>query len=82
MTTYVDGGDGMPQCTDCANGECITAGQFCEDPFCYCGCGLGAQRLDDRPADRLAMVANELERERNGNLRDLTAERFGRGRAA
>lgn len=37
-----------------------------------------ARELDDRPADKLAVIAADMEREQYGNVRDLTAERFGR----
>ena len=37
-----------------------------------------ARELDDRPADKLAAIAADMEREQYGSLRDLTAERFGR----
>lgn len=36
-----------------------------------------ARALDDRPLDKLAVIAADLERERTPNVRDLTAERFG-----
>jgi hypothetical protein len=39
-----------------------------------------ARELDDRDADKLAVVAAELAAERLGSLRDLTAERFRGGR--
>jgi hypothetical protein len=38
-----------------------------------------ARALDDREPDKLDVVAAELERERTPDVRDLTAERFGRG---
>ena len=37
-----------------------------------------ARELDDRPADKLAAIAADMEREQYGSVRDLTAERFGR----
>lgn len=38
-----------------------------------------AEALDDRHPDRLAVIAAELEREARPDVRDLVAERFGRG---
>ena len=37
-----------------------------------------ARELDDRPLDKLAAIAADMEREQYGSVRDLTAERFGR----
>jgi hypothetical protein len=81
MADYVaDPGSGKPTCTDCAVGACVSvAGWHCQAEACRCGCRPDP---DDRPADKLAVIAAELAAERTGSLRDLQAERFrGGGRA-
>jgi hypothetical protein len=37
-----------------------------------------ARELDDRPPDKLRVIANDLAAEARPDVRDLTAERFGR----
>lgn len=87
MTAYsADHEAHVPLCDDCIHGGCITSGIPCDAEDCRCDCGIcgdgshradRARELDDRPADKLAVIANELDRERYGNLRDLSAERHG-----
>lgn len=83
MTTYVaDHETGNPLCPRCSVSACI--GNYeCRDEGCRCACRIDpdtdrARELDDREPDKLAVIANELDRERTGDLRELTAERFGR----
>lgn len=88
MTEYAADTDGAVVCVDCLHGACVTGGRWCEAEHCRCECrnrliaddADRARDMDDRPDDKLAIIANELETERRGNLRDLTAERFGTGR--
>jgi hypothetical protein len=93
MSDYVaDPDSGKPVCTDCAVGACVSvAGWHCQAEACCCGCrpesdraadfipGFIPQQPDDRPADKLAVIAAELAAERTGNLRDLQAERYQGG---
>jgi hypothetical protein len=85
------GGDG--RCADCAIGEHGLCVGPVEGDWCQCGCQPGPDRaadfipgfipeppdLDDRPVDKLAVIAAELAAERTGSLRDLTAERYQGG---
>jgi hypothetical protein len=81
MAEYVeDYGSGKPLCVDCATGACVGDISWeCDAEHCQCPCRADdrARELDDRPADKLAAVAAELAAERDGDPRDLTAERFG-----
>lgn len=78
MTEYAADTDGAVICVDCLHGACVSSGP-CETEACQCECGRAGE-LDDRPPDKLHVVANELEAERRGDPRDLTAERYGTGR--
>jgi hypothetical protein len=59
----------------------------CEHPECCCECHarslddidreVRAAELDDRPDDKLAAIARDLECERLPTLAELRAERFG-----
>jgi hypothetical protein len=66
------------------SGECLHfcapgSPAACDKSWCECDCHRAAE-LDDRPADKLAVVAAELQAERDGDVRDLVAERFGQPR--
>jgi len=85
MAGYVaDAETGAPLCPDCAVDACRTVpGFLCLMRWCQCLCVADrddtvarARELDDRHPDKLAVIAAELEAERRGSLRDLTAERF------
>lgn len=89
MTTYVaDHETGDPLCPRCSVSACI--GNYeCRDEGCRCACRTDpdaerARELDDRPADKLAVIAAEMESERHGDVPgrysadQLAAERFGR----
>jgi hypothetical protein len=81
VTAYVADQSGAPLCPDCAVGACFAlSGWQCEAEACRCSCREldRARELDDRDPDKLAVVAAELAAERIGDLRGLTAERFGR----
>jgi hypothetical protein len=72
---------GAPLCADCAEGDHGLCAGPCEGDWCQCWCQADrAAELDDRPLDKLAAVAAELAAERDGDVRDLTAERFGQPR--
>lgn len=88
MPTYVDDGDGMVSET-CLY-HCAPARPApCDGPDCECTCHRSsepwvdpelvnrARELDDRPGDKLHVIAAELERERMPTLDELRAERYG-----
>lgn len=79
MTGYTaDPETGAPLCDDCAAVDHVRA---CSAAWCQCWCVVESGRvlaMDDREMDKLRVVASELEAERRGSLRDLTAERFQR----
>lgn len=88
MTGYIADESGAPLCADCATDQCPPVdGWRCEAEHCQCLCKADiwpddadrARELDDRPDDKLAVVAAELDRERTPDVRELTAERYGRG---
>lgn len=85
------GGEHPPICRDCQTScWCTPHATPCEVGGCQCErCAdvriamdeyepERARELDDRPTDKLTVVANELDRERRGEVRDLVAERYGR----
>lgn len=91
MTAYVaDHETGDPLCPRCSVSACISISYECRDEGCRCACRTDpdadrARELDDRPADKLAVIAGEMERENRPDdgghdrqqLADvLTRERF------
>lgn len=74
MTEYAADTDGAVVCVDCLHGACVSS-LPCEEEACECECNR-ARELDDRPADKLRVVAAELAAENRPALRDLLAERF------
>lgn len=88
MTLYAADEDGACVCVQCIHGMCVGRGP-CEADECRCDCNRDpdadrARQLDDRPPDKLAVIAGEMESERHGDVPgrysvdDLRAERFGR----
>jgi hypothetical protein len=84
MTTWFDT-DGGPTCGDCIHG-CPRPPYWeaCDVDGCRCPCRTGegvdpdrAAELDDRPADKLAVIAADMEAERVPTLAELRIERFG-----
>ena len=84
--TYVEDDNGRSVTEACMYHCAPGAPAACDAPACECDfraeydrlAAEHARELDDRPADKLAAIAADMEREQYGSLRDLTAERFGR----
>lgn len=81
MTEWYDT-DGGPVTADCWY-HCVPGRPaMCDTDGCACLChdeAARARQLDDRPADKLAAIAAEIDRERTPELEALLAERYGRG---
>ena len=85
-TVYHVDDDGREVSYDCLHYCAPGQPAACDRRWCRCQCHQPipdvdpqrAAQLDDRPADKLAAIAADMEREQYGSLRDLTAERFGR----
>lgn len=85
------GGEHPPVCRDCQT-FCWWSTHVTPCEVDGCQCEACAEKrmamdeyepeMDDRHPDKLAVVAAEMETERDGDVRDLVAERFGRGRMA
>jgi hypothetical protein len=69
-------------CGDCWHGACLPPlAEICDATDCRCQCrdrdGGRARELDDRPAETLAALARDMERERYAPPLTYTAERHG-----
>lgn len=83
MATLVLGPDGEQTCQPCGYSFCASRGYICETDGCECLCRREAERAqaaDARSDAALANIARDIENEARPDVRDLTAERFGRPR--